>query len=111
MPNKNDRKRARLDFSDFDDFDAPPKPKLPTDVQKRIAETSGFTSRQNSETPQVAVPVDGRSLRATGRNVQMNIAVKAETKKEFWRLLEASGHTRAEELLLELMEHWNAQSG
>jgi hypothetical protein len=108
MTNEIIRKRARLDFSDFDGFEAKPKPKPPTDVQKQIAESSGFTSRQNGEASQI--PVDGRSLRATGRNVQMNIAVKAETKKEFWRLLQESGHTRAEELLVDLMEHWKSQS-
>lgn len=108
MTNENTRKRAKLDFSDFDDFEPKPKPKAPPKVQQEVAEAAGFTSRQQTAKPQDKV--DGRTLRATGRTVQMNMAVKAETKNEFWRLLQEAGHTRGEEFLLDLMENWNKRS-
>lgn len=109
MTEENTRKRAKLDFSDFDDFGPKPKPMAPPKVQQEIAEAAGFTSRQQQQVkPQDKV--DGRTLRATGRTVQMNMAVKAETKNEFWRLLQESGHTRSEELLQDMMEHWKTRS-
>lgn len=104
MTEENTRKRAKLDFSDFDDLEAKPKPKAPPKVQQEVAEAAGFTSRQRLTEP--SQKVDGRTLRATGRTVQMNIAVKAETKNEFWVLLQDSGYARSEELLLDMMENW-----
>ena len=40
---------------------------------------------------QDAAPMDGRSLRATGRIVQLNLKTSAETKARFMRLAQARG--------------------
>ena len=97
------RSRATLDFSDFANDRPAEKPKPPKKVSKKVAEEAGFTSRQSSK----AEPkVDGRTLRATGRKEQLNIAVKPETKQEFWKVAQRAGFTRGEEFLLAMMEKW-----
>ena len=108
----NIRKRAALDFGDFDDFKPASKPKPAKKIETEIAEAEGFTSRQPKKksvaSPKPVQSVDGRSLRATGRNVQLNIAVKAETKNAFWEAAQGAGISRGEEFLLQMLEHWNA---
>lgn len=92
------RKRAGLDFGDLDDF----KPKEPKpavkEVAKKIAQEEGFTSRQPAKPK-----IDGRSLRATGRNAQLNMAVKQETKDRFWQMAQEEGFSTGEDFLIDLM--------
>lgn len=97
------RNRATLDFSDFENDKSVEKPKALQKVSKKVAEESGFTSRQISK---VEPKIDGRTLRATGRKEQLNIAVKPETKQEFWKVAQRAGFTRGEEFLLAMMEKW-----
>ena len=120
MADQTTRTRAKLDFGDFDDFKPSPKPspkpKPSVKIEREIAAAEGFTSRQPARPPKPkpakpakpAQNIDGRTLRATGRTVQLNIAVKAETKNQFWSLAQAADHTRGEELLLDMMAHWQA---
>lgn len=92
------RERAGLNFGNLDDF-KPQKPKpIAKDVAQKIAAEEGFTSRQKPKPK-----IDGRSLRATGRNAQLNMAVKQETKDAFWALAQKMGFTAGEDLLVELM--------
>ena len=104
--NKTPRPRASLDFSDFGNAETPSKPKAGLGVERKIAqkvaETEGFTSRQSTHKPKI----DGRSLRATGRKDQLNIAVRSQTKEAFWFAAQSAGFTRGEEFLLALMEKW-----
>lgn len=103
MNTPTSRPRATLDFTDFGNTKPKPKPKSDPVVKHEIAVAAGFTSRQNT-TPKPKI--DGRSLRATGRKEQLNIAVKPETKDEFWQAAQAAGFTRGEEFLLAMMEQW-----
>ena len=105
MTNKPEtRKRASLDFGEFGDFAPAPKPTEPHRVEATAAEAEGFTSRQ---TQKPKPKVDGRSLRATGRKEQLNIAVKPETKSSFWEAAKAAGFTNGEEFLLAMMQAWD----
>ena len=117
--NSTPRPRAKLNLGNVEDFKKPSKakasakkvsPKTTQALTKAIAEEQGFTSRTPDKTKKNTSKIDGRSLRATGRNVQFNIAVKPETKDDFWLLAQKHGFTKGEEFLLALMETFDAQS-
>ncbi len=120
--NPTPRPRAKLNLGNIEDFKKTSKTKASDKkvntqaaraLTKAIAEEQGFTSREPQKTgrpKKTASKIDGRSLRATGRNVQFNIAVKPETKDDFWLLAQKHGFTKGEEFLLALMETFDAQS-
>ena len=104
MTNKPEpRKRATLDLGEFGDFAPKPKSKTKQPVETVAAEAEGFTSRQAAKPKP---KIDGRSLRATGRKEQLNIAVKPETKTEFWEKAQAAGFRSGEEFLLAMLDIW-----
>ncbi|TRD15464.1 stability/partitioning determinant [Palleronia caenipelagi] len=96
------RERAGLNLGNLDDF----KPQKPKPIEKQpaeqVAREEGFTSRQPKAFPEAKI--DGRSLRATGRKAQLNMAVKPATKDRFWSMAQAHGFTAGEEFLLAMME-------
>ena len=58
------------------------------------AKAEGFSSRVTAKPK-----IDGRSLRKTNRNFQLNISVSAETKDLFWEKASSSGATSGGEFL------------
>lgn len=98
------RERAKPNFGDLGDFSpSHPKPKQKQpkkeiEVKARtVATEEGFTSRATKP------KVDGRTLRATGRTTQLNMAVKPETRDIFWQSAKDKGFTNGEEFLLHLL--------
>lgn len=77
-------------FGDLSDFQPQPVPqgrsakKAPKEDIDRLAQASGFTSRQ----PQAPVPVTRPAVRrhTTGRNQQINVKATPETIARFYRL-------------------------
>lgn len=67
---------------------------------KHVAKASGFTAR---EVERVHIPVDGRSLRRTNRNAQLNISVSLTTKTAFWNFANEHGYHTGEDALLSLL--------
>lgn len=122
MPDeKKERKPAGLDLSDFT---APPTSAIskntikknsdsrPLSVQdadavmiaaQRSASETGFTSRIAD-----GGRIDGRKLRRTGRDVQMNIKVSEATKARFWQIAEKSEDRAAGAVLEMLIDHYLA---
>ena len=70
-------------------------------LAQEIGKQTGFTSRITN-----GDKIDGRSLRATGRNTQLNMAVNDATKNKFWLLAKKSGYKAGAEFLDALMDHW-----
>lgn len=99
------RKPGGLDLTDF----APTSSKtddIPKEHVQQAAKASaaqaGFSSR---EAP--PVKIDGRTLRKTARNTQMNLKVTEETHARFWRFatsLDGVSGGQALETLLEMAE-------
>jgi hypothetical protein len=93
-------KRASLSFGDDEPKPKPkPKPKSSNDLKRQLTATAkeqGFDTLHDF--------VDGRTLRTTGRNMQMNIAVRPPTKDRFWNLAKARDIKSGEEMLLLLMD-------
>lgn len=102
---KSPRRRASIDLGEFSDFQPAAGSQPAQDLSRAVAEEEGFTSRQTTKKPKI----DGRSLRATGRKEQLNIAVKPDTKSDFWSLAQEAGFTRGEEFLLAMMKVWSEQ--
>lgn len=77
--------RAGLFEDDLSDFR--PKPPVPAEQLRGIAEQSGFRSREP------AAPPPGREPRRyrTGRNQQLNLKVRAEDAAAFYALADAQG--------------------
>ena len=75
---------ADLDLSDF----APqkPKPAAPPEQVRQVAEKSAFRSRE----PEPAAPAKraGRVHR-TGRNIHINLKIRAETRELFYKISDA----------------------
>ncbi len=98
------RKRASLNLGDLEEFksDSAKKP-ISEKIARDTAIEEGFTSRQVKPTRKI----DGRSLRATNRNSQLNMAVKSETKERFWLMAKDNGYTAGEDFLIALMDSYN----
>lgn len=88
-----------LDFSGFKP--RAQSPKRSTEPSQRSAEETGFTTRH---APPPAPKIDGRSLRASNRTAQLNIAVSPQTKDRFWRLAQTAGAQTGEDFLNRLMD-------
>ena len=94
----NAKNRPSLGFVDeLDDFDpaAWSKPKEPSfkpapEETRKVAEASGFRSREpgRAEAPPVPAP---QRRRRTGRNVQFNIKTRPETIEAFTQIADANG--------------------
>ena len=103
-------KPKRLQFS-VDDF-AEDKPldegrggKASQRAVQNAAGAEGFTSRGPS------VPkIDGRTLRKTNRNFQLNISVSAETKDQFWEQASINGFSTGGEFLQSLLTMWEGSA-
>ncbi len=87
------------DYTDFKPRSQPPQSS--TEPAGRTAQETGFTTRH---APSPSARVDGRSLRATKRKSQLNIAVAEETKEQFWTLAQAAGMQTGEDFLIRLMD-------
>lgn len=71
---------------------------------EKVARAEGFTSRQPSKPK-----LDGRSLRKTDRNFQLNIGVSAATKDKFWELASQSGAASGGDFLQHLLTHYEVR--
>lgn len=99
------KKRASLGFADaMDDFDpsewqapnpssAKPKQKPRPQDAAKVAEVSGFTSREPT-----SKKLHGQRRHTTGRNRQMNLKATAETIETFGKVADANGWSLAETL-------------
>jgi len=99
---KLDQKTPEQEKTDFTKF-GPRKPQAqPTTSQiSEAAQQTGFTTRHAAPPPP---KIDGRSLRATKRTAQFNIAVAPHTKDRFWALAKVAGAESGEEFLIRLMD-------
>lgn len=104
------RERATMPFGDF-----APKPKKieakDVTIAKEIAKDAGFTSRHSLEEvikEEKPARIDGRSLRATGRNEQLNLSVTLEFKNRFWKMAQTENITVGEELITMLMDFYES---
>lgn len=82
---------ANLTSKDFPKKPAKRIPKVSTEKIKQTAETAGFQAGEAKESDQedlpqeVPVATDQRRYR-TGRNVQINIKIRAEDREEFLKI-------------------------
>lgn len=81
-------------------------PKIKQQEVKKSVSTAvaaeGFTSRQ-----QTKPKVDGRSLRKTNRNFQLNIGVSAGTRDQFWQMAADNGVASGGEFLQILLDEYS----
>jgi len=77
----------------------PPEKKPPVETVRAISEAARFPSREAvaPPTPVAEVKRDQRRYR-TGRNVQLNIKVKAETLEAFYKIADREGWVLGETL-------------
>ncbi len=68
------------------------------------ASAEGFTSRAP-----LVPKIDGRSLRKTNRNYQLNISVSAETKDKFWEQASNNEFSSGGEFLQTLLSMWEGK--
>jgi hypothetical protein len=84
---------AEFDVSGF--VAQKPRPAAPKEAVKQVSEGASFRSREPSELkPAVREP---RRYR-TGRNVQLNVKVRAETLESFYRIADGQGWVLGETL-------------
>ncbi|NKB55064.1 MAG: hypothetical protein GKS00_01900 [Alphaproteobacteria bacterium] len=96
---------AASDLSGFKPRREPPRESL--EPARRTAGQSGFTARHAPPAPAggtTEARIDGRSLRATDRTAQLNIAVHPATRDRFWTLARAAGVRTGEDFLKRLMD-------
>lgn len=77
----------------------PPEKKPPVETVRAISEAARFPSREAAPPPPAPVEAkrDQRRYR-TGRNVQLNIKVKAETLDAFYKIADREGWVLGETL-------------
>ena len=109
------KERADLGFSDaLENFDPaewkPPKSKPANkrpkkEATSKVAEASGFKSREAQATESLAAPVAPRRRR-TGRNAQFNLKARPETIEAYCAIADARGWGLGETLekAVELLE-------
>ncbi len=73
-----------------------PRPAAPKEAVKRVSESASFKSREPVEQKQSAAR-EPRRYR-TGRNVQLNVKVRAETLESFYRIADGQGWVLGETL-------------
>ena len=66
-------------------------PQPPTDGSPSMDAPEPVAPAPSAKPVRSVAPQDGRSLRATGRTVQLNLKVSARTKKRFLHLAKAQG--------------------
>ena len=85
--------------------------KIKAAADANIRKTKGQTVAEKRETEKPAVgKADGRRLRRTGRNTQMNLKVRKEVREEFLALA-ARRKISMGELLEQLLAERNATGG
>ena len=97
-----------LDLSRFGPRKAPPAE--PAEQFDQLSEEAGFTTRHDPKGAPSPAKIDGRSLRATGRNAQFNINVTPEAKARFWQLASEAGVRAGGEFFEQLMDAWERRN-